>query len=253
MSLQEFVNRGYIKNRFNENTFRKYITILIKKGYVDIVRKKFGVFYKITLFGDKRAKELLKDYNKDLNKQHDQLLKKSEFDIVDRLKNDILGQFNPLYEQTVRNYEVIRNVRAKYLDHLPLLHELLQKPEDNIEIDENEALLKEIVIEKYEIFTSALKKYYKNTFRDFLRKSNISKHENIKDSLSEYNEMLNRIDKCPGCGSTKIEDYVIMIECQECRNEYFKKDIREIEDKSDILSIQEKTHFLDAIFLDFID
>jgi hypothetical protein len=254
MSLQEFVNRGNIKNRFNENTFRKHATIIGRKGYIEVIRNKFGKsIYKITLSGDKRAKGLLKEYKLESTEKQNQLMRLGGDDVVNRLKNELLGQINPLYEQTIKNYEIIRNVRTKYLDHLPLLHELIQLPEEDKEIVEKETFLKKDLIGKFEIFTSALKKYYETTFRGFLRNLNMSQHENVEDEVFEYDVMSETIDKCPGCGSNKIEDHVIMIECQYCGLEYFKKDLINIEDKSEILSIQEKTHFLDSLFLDFMD
>ena len=133
------------------------------------------------------------------------------------------------------------------------MHELIQLPEEDKEIVENETFLKKDLIGKFEIFMSALKRYYETTFRGFLRNLNISQHENVENEVFEYDVMSERIDKCPGCGSKKIEDHVIMIECQFCGLEYFKKDLIDIEDKSEILSIQEKTHFLDSLFLDFMD
>ena len=45
---------------------------------------------------------------------------------------------------------------------------------------------------------------------------------------------------CPHCGNQNIVNNDDSFECSECRLEFDKKDFHEIEDKSNILSIEEK-------------
>ncbi len=45
---------------------------------------------------------------------------------------------------------------------------------------------------------------------------------------------------CPRCNSERIIDYEDIIECLDCNLEFEKKDFELIEDKSNILAIQEK-------------
>ncbi len=52
---------------------------------------------------------------------------------------------------------------------------------------------------------------------------------------------------CPRCGSQNIVNYDDSFECSECRLEFDKKDFDEIEDKSCILSIEEKLGIVEVL------
>ncbi len=44
---------------------------------------------------------------------------------------------------------------------------------------------------------------------------------------------------CPRCGKTNIKDYEDTIECLDCNLEFYKDSIKNIDDKTAVLSIQE--------------
>jgi len=52
---------------------------------------------------------------------------------------------------------------------------------------------------------------------------------------------------CPRCNGDNIEDYGEIIECVDCKLEFEKEDIDQIEDKTTILSIQEKKGFIKSM------
>lgn len=56
-----------------------------------------------------------------------------------------------------------------------------------------------------------------------------------------------KIKECPRCKGKRIIDYETIIECLDCNLEFEKKDIEEIEDKSAILSLQEKQSIIKAL------
>jgi len=58
---------------------------------------------------------------------------------------------------------------------------------------------------------------------------------------------MTKISTCPRCESKRILDYGDTIECLDCKLEFEKEDIENIEDKSSILAVQEKKKFLDAL------
>ncbi len=56
--------------------------------------------------------------------------------------------------------------------------------------------------------------------------------------------MSTRIQKCPRCNSKYIINFIDTIECLNCRLEFYKIDIKNIDDKSSVLSIQEKMRII---------
>ena len=58
---------------------------------------------------------------------------------------------------------------------------------------------------------------------------------------------MTKITQCPRCNGTRIIDNGDTIDCIDCQLEFEKEDIENIEDKSSILSLQEKKGVLDAL------
>ena len=57
-------------------------------------------------------------------------------------------------------------------------------------------------------------------------------------------KMSTRIQKCPRCNSKYIINFKDTIECLKCQLEFFKIDVNNIDDKSSVLSIQEKMRII---------
>lgn len=51
---------------------------------------------------------------------------------------------------------------------------------------------------------------------------------------------------CPRCNGDNVKDFGDIIECLDCKLEFDKSDINIIDDKSNILSIQEKKKVIDV-------
>ena len=58
---------------------------------------------------------------------------------------------------------------------------------------------------------------------------------------------MTKITQCPRCRGNKIIDNGNTIDCVDCKLEFEKEDLENIEDKSSILSLQEKKQTLDAL------
>ena len=58
---------------------------------------------------------------------------------------------------------------------------------------------------------------------------------------------MTKISQCPRCNGTRIIDNGDTIDCVDCKLEFEKEDIKTIEDKANILSLQEKKRILDAL------
>ena len=57
---------------------------------------------------------------------------------------------------------------------------------------------------------------------------------------------------CPRCGNLDIIDYDDTFDCPKCMLEFNKEDFDIVEDKSNVLSIQEKMAFIEVLELDEI-
>ena len=238
MYQQEFVNRSNITDKISEKTFYNHIKKLKQKRYIEseIDEKTRRNKYIITTNGEEALKKNLRINQErygellstieDLKYFEKKRVFEEDFDIYLNLCKRIKNKFLAIIVDITHFYS-----REKISQYAELKQRL------NTELRLKKALMREF--DKFTIkFTD-----YKRTIEDDLLKS---------ESEIFINEEIETYDfQCPRCNENIIIDYEETFECLKCNLEFDKVSFKLIE-KDNILSIEEKSIFLD-IFKDNID
>ena len=238
MYQQEFVNRSNITDKISEKTFYNHVKKLKQNRYLEseIDEKTRRNKYIITTNGEEALKKNLR-----INRErYGELLSTIE-DLKYFEKKRVFEEDFDIY------LNLCERIKTKFLANIADIshfysREKISKYAELINRHNIELKLKEYLMREFDNFTGNLTNYIR-TIEDDLLKS---------ESEIFINEEIETYDfQCPRCNGNIIIDYEETFECLICNLEFDKVSFKLIE-KDNILSIEEKSAFLD-IFKDNFD